>query len=148
MKRLWIIFIIVFVFLTTAVQAQMDNPLKKGMPNTVTLPTGDVVYDLKGVWDAEYYSGYFGTKKGIVKITQNGNKFVGISLMDNEFTSKGDETIKGALEKGGFKSVSTYHKNFDWLPSTGEIDEKCNKIVIKARGTSDQVVQITTLTRK
>ena len=83
----------------------MDNPLIKGMPNTVTLSTGDVVYDLKGEWDAEYYNDYFGTKKGIVKITQDGNKFVGISLINNEFTSKGDETIKGALEKGGFKSV-------------------------------------------
>ena len=126
----------------------MDNPLKKGMANTLTLCPGDVIYDLKGEWDAAYFSNYFGTKKGIVKITQDGNKFVGISLMDNEFTSKGDETIKGALEKGGFKSILTYYNNFDWLPSTGEIDEKCNKIIIKARGTSDQVVQVTTLTRK
>ena len=147
MKRVLTILIIGFAFLTT-VQAQMDNPLKKGMPNTVTLSTGDVVYDLKGEWDAEYYNDYFGTKKGMIKITQDGNKFVGISLINNEFTSKGDETIKGALEKGGFKSVLTYHNNLDWLPSTGEIEEKCNKIVIKARGTSDQVVQVTTLTRK
>jgi len=52
MKRILIILIIGFVFAT--IQAQMDNPLKKGMPNTVTLSTGDVVYDLNGEWDAVY----------------------------------------------------------------------------------------------
>ena len=43
-------FIISFVFAT--VQAQMDNPLKDGMPNTVTLSNGEVVYDLNGEWDS------------------------------------------------------------------------------------------------
>jgi len=146
MKRVFIILIVCFSFAT--VQAQMDNPLKKGMPNTVTLSTGDVVYDIDGEWDAVYYSGYFGNKKDIVKITQESNKFVGISLIGNEMASKGSETIKGELEKGGFKSVLTYYRNYDWVPSTGEIGEKCNKIVIKARGASGEIAQILTLTKK
>ena len=50
MKRILIIFIISFVFAT--VQAQMDNPLKDGMPNTVMLSNGEVVYDLNGEWDS------------------------------------------------------------------------------------------------
>ena len=146
MKRVFIILIVCFGFAT--VQAQMDNPLKKGMPNTVTLSTGDVVYDLKGEWDAAYFSNYFGTKKGIVKITQDGNKFVGISLVGNEIAFKGSETIKGELEKSGFKSVLTYAYNLDWYPSIGEIGEKCNKIVIKTRRASGGMQLVLTLTRK
>jgi len=146
MKRVLIVLMVCFGFVT--VQAQMNTPLKKGMPNTVTLSTGEVVYDLKGEWDTSYYNSGFGTKKGIVKITQEGNKFVAISSIENEFASKGGEIIKGELEKGGFKSVSTYYKNFDWLPSTGEIGEKCSKIVIKSRGSTGTIAQILTLTRK
>jgi hypothetical protein len=37
MKRILIVLIIGFVF--TTAYAQMDNPLKQGMPNTVTLST-------------------------------------------------------------------------------------------------------------
>ena len=146
MKRVLIILIICFGF--AIAQAQMDNPLKKGMPNTVTLSTGGVVYDLDGEWDAAYYEDYWGTKKDIVKITQGGNKFVGISLVGNEMASKGKETIKGELEKDGFKSVSYYIINYDWVPSTGEIGEKCNKIVIKAHRTGGGIWQTLTLTRK
>jgi len=55
MKRILIIVIIGFVFST--VQAQMDNPLKEGMPNTLKLPSGEVIYDLNGEWDAFYDDG-------------------------------------------------------------------------------------------
>jgi len=98
--------------------------------------------------DAAYYDNYFGTKKDIVKITQGGNKFVGISLVGNEIAFKGSETIKGELEKSGFKSVLTYAYNLDWYPSIGEIGEKCNKIVIKTRRASGGMQLVLTLTRK
>ena len=147
MKRVLIILVICFGFVTA--QAQMDKPLKKGMLNTVTLSTGDVIYDLSGEWDATYYHGYYwGTKKDIVKITQEGNKFVGISLIGNEMASKGSETIKGELEKDGFKSVSSYIIDYDWLPSTVEVGEKCNKIVIKTRGRGGAALLKLTLTRQ
>jgi hypothetical protein len=146
MKRVLVILMVCFAI--TTVQAQMDNPLKKGMPNTVTLSTGDVVYDLKGEWDAAYHNDYFGTKKDIVKITQEGNKFVGISLNGNEMAPKGSDTIKGELEKNGFRSVLTNYDNLEWLSSTGEIGDKCNKMVIKARGHSGEIAMILTLTRK
>jgi hypothetical protein len=129
MKRILIILIIGFVFAT--VQAQMDNPLKKGMPNTKTLSTGEMVYDINGEWDA-ITDGGFGKMENILKITQEGNKFVGIKLIGNEHKPKGSETIKGRLEKDGFlffflKTVS------GWTPSTVKIGEKCNKIEIKTR---------------
>ena len=50
MKRVLIILLIGFVF--TSVHAQMGNPLKHGMPNTVTLSNGEVIYDLQGEWEA------------------------------------------------------------------------------------------------
>jgi len=61
--------------------------LKPGMPNTITLPNGEVVYDLNGEWDAVYDVdrrrwGRGETRessKDIVRITQEGNQFVGIT---------------------------------------------------------------------
>ncbi len=145
MKRILIILIIGFVFAT--VQAQMDKPLKKGMPNTITLSTGEVVYDLRGEWDAIYDNAYYGTNKDIVKITQEGNKFLGIKLIGNQFAPKGSETIKGELEKAGFKSL--YGNTVDgWLPSTGKISEKCNKIVFKTPMENWGMTVTITLTRK
>ena len=55
MKRILIILLIGFVF--TSVYAQMDNPLKQRMPNTVTMSNGEVIYDLQGEWDA-FAEGY------------------------------------------------------------------------------------------
>jgi len=141
MKRILIILIIGFVFVT--VQAQMDNPLKKGMPNTVTLSTGDVVYDLNGEWDAVYDSVVYTfpnwereTKKDIVKITQEGNQFVGIKLVGDEIVGKNQETVKGELEKNGFRKVyiviwDTNVLRASWAPSKAEISEDGNKIVVK-----------------
>ena len=140
MKRILIILIIGFVFAT--VQAQMDNPLKKGMPNTVTLSTGDVVYDLNGEWDAVYdsvaYKPYGGEdqeiKKDIVKITQEGNQFVGIKLIGDEIVGKNQETVKGELEKNGFRKVYSVvwdieEKRARWVTCKGEISKDGNKIV-------------------
>jgi len=145
MKKIFIILMIVFV--SASVQAQMDNPLKRGMLNTVTLSTGGVIYDLRGEWDAIYDNDYFGTNKDIVKITQEGNKFVGIKLIGNEWVSKGSETIKGELEKGGFKSLNMNSAE-GWLPSSGKIGEKCNKIIIKTPVESVGITSVLTLTRK
>ena len=56
--------------------------LKPGMPNTITLPNGEVVYDLNGEWDAVYdVTSTYRTddtqsSKDIVRITQEGNKFL------------------------------------------------------------------------
>jgi hypothetical protein len=88
--------------------AQMDNPLKQGMPNTVTLSNGEVIYDLRGKWDAIYEAREFRwISKDIVKITQKGNEFVGIKLVGSGAVPKGSKTIKGELEKDGFKSFLT-----------------------------------------
>lgn len=145
MKRILIILIIGFVFAT--VQAQMDNLLKKGMPNTVVLHTGSVVYDLNGEWDAIYESnvkykasaGDFRTSsKDVVRITQEGNQFVGIKLIGDEFVGKNQETVKGELEKNGFKEVYTVAWDKEayrakWVPCMGEISQDGNKIEAECR---------------
>jgi hypothetical protein len=144
MKKILMTLMLGLVF--TAAYAQMDNPLKQGMPNTVTLSNGEVIYDLSGEWDAIYDNkGYGGINEDIVKITQKGNEFVGIKLIGNQWTPKDSETIKGELEKDGFKSFSTYTV-YGWTPATVKIDEKCNKIVIETP-VAGSMLDIT-LTRK
>jgi hypothetical protein len=130
MKKVLMVLILGLVF--TAAYAQTDNPLKQGMPNTVTLSNGEVVYDLNGEWDAIYDNKeYGGINKDIVKITQKGNEFVGIKLIGNQWTPKGAETIKGVLEKDGFKSFYTNTVE-GWTPATVKMGEKCNKIEVEA----------------
>lgn len=146
MKRILIILVIGLVVAT--VQAQMDNPLKKGMPNTVTLSTGDVVYDLNGEWDSITDNAYFGTVKGVYKITQEGNKFVGVTLTPSVWLDKGRETIKGELEGDGFKSLYGFTLAHGWTLSKGKISDGGNKIVIETPIEAKGFTSVTTLTRK
>jgi hypothetical protein len=144
MKRILIIFIIVFAFCT--VQAQMDNPLKDGMPNTVTLSNGEVVYDLNGEWDSfvEAYGAWskYGTHRNIIKITQTGSSLVGVLMMDDKWNSKGRESIRAELDKNGFKRVEMM-TNLGTLDSKGQISDSGNKIII-----DDGEKRRMTLTRK
>ncbi len=144
MKKILMALILGLVF--TAAYAQMDNPLKQGMPNTVTLSNGEVIYDLSGEWDAIYDNkGYGGKNEDIVKITQEGNEFLGIKLIGNQWSPKGSETIKGKLEKDGFIFFFTKTKG-GWTPCTVKIGEACNKIEIEAP-VGDFTIELT-LTRK
>ena len=131
MKRILIILLIGFVF--TSVYAQIDNPLKQGMPNTVTLSNGEVIYDLNGEWNsfAEPYgpgSGY-DTYRNIIKITQAGSSLVGTLMMDDQYYSKGWESIRAELDKSGFKKVEMM-TNLGTLESKGQISNDGNKIII------------------
>ena len=96
MKRIVVILILGFIFST--VRAQMDNPLREGMPNTVKLPSGEVIYDLNGEWDAVYDSGGWGMYNDIVKITQKDNQFVGVYMLKGDnLVDKNKEKIKGKI---------------------------------------------------
>jgi hypothetical protein len=99
------------------------KPLQKGAPNTITLSTGDVVYDISGEWDAIIkFGGWGGDKKDIVKIKQEGHKFVGIVSIGNNYFDKGDEFLMGELEQNGFKSI-VRNSPRGWRSSIGKIDE-------------------------
>jgi hypothetical protein len=144
MKRVFIILIVCFGFAT--VQAQMDNPLKKGMPNTVTLSSGEVIYDLRGEWDSfvEAYGPWksYGTHENVIKITQTGSSIVGVLMMDDMWYSKGTRSIIAELDKSGFKKVEML-TNLGVLDSKGQISDGGNKIII-----DDGEKRKMTLTRK
>jgi len=135
MKRIITIVIIGFVFST--VQAQMDNPLKEGMPNTVKLASGEVIFDLNGEWDAVWDTGGYGTYQDVIKITQNEDKFVGVYLLKGDYhLKKGEEKVKGKLKGNSIDEV--FLKDVDpatfelyWIPSQGSISKEGNEIVIK-----------------
>jgi hypothetical protein len=152
MKKFQIALIVIFLFLLVFVlssisQSQDIKKLKAGMHNTVTLSNGEMVYDLNGEWDAIYDNKQYGTNKDVVKITQEGNKFVGIKLIGNIWVGKGSETIKGELEGDGFKSLYCYvHTEGGWTLSKGQVSDRGNKIVIETERYSYTVVL--TLTRK
>jgi hypothetical protein len=82
-----------------------------------------------------------GKHEDIIKISQDGNTFVGIHINGHKYISKGDGAIKGELEKNGFKSVYvntggrwTVQGGLEgWIPATGKISENCNKIITNAK---------------
>jgi len=136
----------------------MAQQLKPGMPNTITLPNGEVVYDLNGEWEAVYdiaaRHGWAGgteqreSSKDIVGISQEGNQFVGVKLIGDQWVGKNLETVKGELEKNGFRKVLAfaYDLRFPsqtrWVSSKGKITEDGNKIVIRARPSHQTIVTI------
>jgi hypothetical protein len=140
-----ILSVILSVALVTTSNA---DQLKPGMANTVNLADGSVVYDLNGEWDAVIDNGSYGISKDIIKITQEGNKFVGIKLIGNQYVGKGEETIRGELEGDGFKSLEGYTAAEGWVPSDGKILDGGNKIVDQVEIKSYNLTAVETLTRK
>ena len=111
--------------------SKMAKPLQAGMPNTITLANGQVVYDLNGDWDALYEITKFGTNGDIVRITQKGDQFVGIKLIGNTRVGKNQKTIKGTLEQNRFKIVQA-NSAYGWVAASGKISEDGDKIIIRA----------------
>lgn len=109
-------------------------PLNPGTLNTLTYNDENgkkqTVYDISGEWDAEYSIYGRGFNKDIVKITQTGSNFVGVKVIGNEYIGKGGETIRGELEKNGFKTVYSMHSLKGWVRSSGEISREGNGITI------------------
>ena len=133
MKRISLILIIGLVFVACGEQTEPLKPLDKGTPNTVTLSNGEVVYNIDGEWNVVAKGHPMGEWEDVYKKSQDGNKFVGIRLKDGEAGLKGTETIKGELEKNGFKSLYVKTSLEGWKPATAKISRNCNKIVYKAK---------------
>jgi hypothetical protein len=133
MVRMIIALLITAALSVSCGQSKMARPLTAGMPNTITLANGQVVYDLNGDWGGIYDMGRFGTYEEIVRITQKGDQFVGIKLIGGLGVIKNEKTIKGTLEQNRFKKVyiNSASGGSGWLPSWGKISEDGNKIIIK-----------------
>jgi hypothetical protein len=123
-----LIAIISFVYVANA---QMGE---KGSKKTTTLPNGDAIWDLNGEWDGiiEFYGRWSqsGSFPRIVKITQTGSSFVGYKIKKDEpWFPKGEESIRGELDKSGFKKVQIITDPGP-LDSRGKISDDGNKMVI------------------
>jgi hypothetical protein len=106
----------------------------QGSMNTITLPNGEVVWNLNGEWDvfAEPYGPWVsvGSFKQICKITQEGSSFVGVRMIDDQYNPKGSQNIRGELDKSGIKKVQILTTTRGPVDAEGLISEDGNKIII------------------
>ena len=137
-KRIYpfpMIFAVAFAFLFIF-SPQMG---KSESPRTITLPSGKMVCDLSGEWNAlyEHYKSCVGhgSYKTIVKIKQEGNRFVAIKLSGPGMAKKGAEVIRGELDQKGFKKGERLLPQWKtWSSCNGEITYDCKKIIIDEVG--------------
>lgn len=100
---------------------------------TVKSPNGEEVVDISGEWDAqiENYGPWseYGKYTNIIKITLEGNSFVGIRMKSDTWHSPGSESMRGELDKDGIKKVQIM-SGLGPLDAKGQISEDGNKIII------------------
>jgi hypothetical protein len=108
----------------------------------VKLPNGEQVVDISGEWDAQIenygpWAGY-GKYPNVIKITLEGNSFVGIRMVADTWHSPGSESFRGELDKSGIKKLQLM-TGLGPIDAKGQISEDGNKILIddgeKARST-------------
>ena len=150
-----ILYVVIFVFAITAAHAQKDNPLKEGMPNTVKLRSGEVIYDLDGEWDAVYEDGLLEVNKDIVKITQIDNQFIGNYLLYGDgAVGKNMEKVKGKIKANMIDEIFLHEisnsmtMSLDWIPSDAIISEDGNEIKITSLVLENGVTRNITLSLK
>ena len=132
-----IAFAIIVVFPSFSIAQQEE----KGWEKNVTLQSGEVVLDMSGEWDMlqEGYGpfDFRGPLRDILTIRQEGVTFISVKQIGSQWVPKGAETIKGVLNRDGFKTVFHYIKakewwtgEFIWEPCKWDITEKGNKVVL------------------
>ncbi len=96
-------------------------------------------YNLSGDWDAVYDSSLSGKVKDIIKITQEGNSFVGIRANGSRWVPKGEHAIKGTLCERMICNVAMRcQKNYPvsddlhWSDGHGVITEMGKKMIIQS----------------
>jgi hypothetical protein len=136
MKKIAIASIIALFYAFTCAFIAGTVTAQGGWEKTITLPSGEVVLDMRGEWDVlvETYkqASWAGSGTSICLITQEGNTFSGVKQTEGGMISKGTKTWKGVLDKDGFKEVQVYTLGVGkwiWVPVTWEISEQSNKIV-------------------
>ena len=142
MKKASIASLLVFAVLIASTSDAIGQMAEKGWEKTVTLPSGEVILDMSGEWDVLYtFYGVFWHVPifgDILTITQDGTKFTAVKQIGSRWVPKGAETIKGELDKDGFKEVYSYvhvkewkqSDEFIWEPCEWEISENGNKVVL------------------
>lgn len=141
MKKTSIAPVLVFALLIAFASFAIAQMAEKGWKKTVTLPSGEVILDMSGEWDAqiEFYGpfSWVAPVTDIPKITQEGTTFTGVKQIASKWRPKGTETIKGELDKDGFKAVyikihatGTMDPIYIWESCKWEISEDGNKVVL------------------
>jgi len=106
----------------------------QGSKKTTTLPSGEVVCDLNGEWDA--FVENYGVSTGapsypqIMKITQTGSSFVAIRMIDDPWNKKGSQSLQGELDKSGIKKVTVLFALRNPAEAKAQISDDGNKIII------------------
>ena len=115
---------------------------------TIQSDAGETI-DLNGEWDAVYAT-WMGMLKDTIKISQEGNKFVGNRQIGGGYIPKGSDAIKGELIDQMFSQVSTFDYmgggKFEWNDAQGVIIENGNKLVIQTYRFPNMIT--VTMTRK
>ena len=93
---------------------------------TVTLPSGDEVMDISGLWDTQIenygsWSGY-GKYSTETEIKQEGSSFVGIRLKKTPYHDAGSESFRGELDKNGIKELHLI-TGYGPMEANGQISE-------------------------
>jgi quinol-cytochrome oxidoreductase complex cytochrome b subunit len=107
----------------------------QGSMNTITLPNGEVIWNLNGEWDTliQPYGPWSlaPSYKQVTKITQEGSSFVGTRMIADKYNPIGSKSLQGELDKNGIKKVQILS---NVLPepwdAKGLISEDGNKIII------------------
>ena len=102
--RLLALAAMVSIFLIAQAQTQ-----EQGWKKTITLPSGEVVCDLSGEWDLLWIGRgeavALGRVQSPLKITQQGNSFLGIRMKSTQYAREGSVAIEGELNKNGFEKL-------------------------------------------
>ena len=116
-------------------------------------------YNLNGKWDAVIayrgaISGSSTNEKDIIKISQQGDQFVGIKTIGGKFVGKNEEMIKGKLLNRMVDEAFVRYAHdpitFDlsWSDGRATITEEGNKIVVQSFIPSIPAFVTITMTRK
>jgi len=149
MKK-WILMGLVVLFCCAACNSAMRDgatTLKAGMPNTLALPNGEVVYDLSGAWNIATDVGTFAKFNGVVDMRQEGNRFVGSLVSGNYPGLDTSEKIKGKLKSNEI-DVIQFNTTYGWINSSGEIVEGGKMLRIITQSPSEGFSISSTLKKK
>ncbi len=111
----------------------------QGTKKTITLPSGEVIWDLNGEWDVfvQNYGPWAvgGSYSEKWKITQTGSSFVAVRMIDDPWNKKGSQALQGELDKGGIKKVKIFaiyaaSKPIEVIEAKGRISDNGNKMII------------------
>ncbi|MDX2413674.1 MAG: hypothetical protein QNK33_00665 [Bacteroidales bacterium] len=127
---------------------------------TIARLNANQAYDLTGEWDAVItkeganVAMSITIEKDIIKISQQGNQFVGIRTNGGKWVGKNEEMIKGKLLYKMVDEVFINHMSdpityaMSWSDGRATITEAGNKIVIQSFVNETGYYETVTLTRK